>query len=520
MKNKLLILLIAIFTAVLCALCVSACRGEPGKDGASGVNVEGAFIEDGKLFLVLSSGYYVDCGQVSGTDGIDGIDGLDGVGITDIRYDADGNLVISFANGVVRKVEIAPKTCEHVYGEWEVETLATCTTQGYKSRACTECGYVEHEITPAIGHDWDDYAAEVVIQPSTCTDCGWKIVTCETCGDTRMEKIEAVRHHFTEVLHLDGHDVNYCMDCGMWEPTAGLAIERSGMSGNECTLTGLGSCTDEYIVVPDVYETPYGVMPVTTIAKDVFAGNSKIKSVYFSKNVTKINDSTSGMFAYCTELSEINIHPLNTVYRSDDNCIVDIFNKKVIAGCGASSIPSDGSVTTVGQYAFYGITTITKLIIPEKIVTLEASAFSRCVGLTELNLGGNSSALTTIGTECFFQCTGLERVTVTNVKTIGQSAFDACTNLVEVTLNKGCERILSNAFAACTSLTTVHIASTVSHIFSCAFGACGALSDIYFEGSASGWKDTADGLWNVAPVFYPNLTKTPITDSDIHYGQF
>ena len=68
MKKNILILLITIFVAALCAFCVSACRGEKGKTGDSGVNIEGAFIQDGDLYLILSSGVYVNCGNVVGSD--------------------------------------------------------------------------------------------------------------------------------------------------------------------------------------------------------------------------------------------------------------------------------------------------------------------------------------------------------------------------------------------------------------------------------------------------------------------
>ncbi|MDE7265370.1 MAG: leucine-rich repeat domain-containing protein, partial [Clostridia bacterium] len=477
------------------------------------------YIEDGELFLVLSTGEYVNCGQVAGSDGGNGSDGVDGVSITGIRYNDDGDLVITLSNGDERIVAIAPKGCDHVYGDWVVETEADCVTQGYKYHVCKDCGFIEHEITPALGHDYDHNHSEVLVTPATCTDMGWEVVTCKTCGETQVSKIEPTDHHYL-LAEVGGYVALVCSDCGMHQPSEGLEFKMTyGSSGIEYTLTGLGTCTDEHLVVPDVIDTVYGRLPVTGIAKDVFNG-SDIKSLYLSKNITKIEGSSSGMFAYCNGLSVINIHQKNPVYRSDGNCIVDIFNRTVIAGCLSSAIPSDGSVTTIGTFAFYGMTELTKLVIPEKVVTLETGAFGRCTGLTELNLGGENSMLATIGTEAFFMCTGLQKVTITNVPSIGQSAFDSCYNLKELILDKGCQRVRSYAFAACTSLETVRISSSVTRIDSFAFGACGQLYDLYYQGSTSGWIEIADASWNTSPNFYPSFTKTPISNSDIHYGQF
>ena len=56
----------------------------------------------------------------------------------------------------------------HSYGEWVVDTPATCTTAGQKKRTCTECGHVETQEIPATGHHWVDKGDGT----HTCPDCG------------------------------------------------------------------------------------------------------------------------------------------------------------------------------------------------------------------------------------------------------------------------------------------------------------------------------------------------------------
>ena len=59
-------------------------------------------------------------------------------------------------------------TKAHSYGEWVVDTPATCTTAGQKKRTCTECGHIETQEIPATGHHWKDNGDGT----HTCTKCG------------------------------------------------------------------------------------------------------------------------------------------------------------------------------------------------------------------------------------------------------------------------------------------------------------------------------------------------------------
>ena len=59
-------------------------------------------------------------------------------------------------------------TKAHSYGEWVVDTPATCTTAGQKQHTCTKCGHVETKEIPATGHHWKDNGDGT----HTCPDCG------------------------------------------------------------------------------------------------------------------------------------------------------------------------------------------------------------------------------------------------------------------------------------------------------------------------------------------------------------
>ena len=59
-------------------------------------------------------------------------------------------------------------TEDHSYGNWVVDTPATCTTAGKKKHTCTKCGHEETQEIPATGHHWKDNGDGT----HTCPDCG------------------------------------------------------------------------------------------------------------------------------------------------------------------------------------------------------------------------------------------------------------------------------------------------------------------------------------------------------------
>ena len=69
------------------------------------------------------------------------------------------------------------KTCS--YGDYVVTTAATCTTDGVKTKTCTECGSTETEVIRATGHNY-----ESVVTAPTLESQGYTTHTCSKCGDS------------------------------------------------------------------------------------------------------------------------------------------------------------------------------------------------------------------------------------------------------------------------------------------------------------------------------------------------
>ena len=126
-------------------------------------------------------------------------------------------------------------------------------------------------------------------------------------------------------------------------------------------------------------------------------------SVAIPANVTTIGINP---FDCCANLVNISVDENNTKYLSKDGCLIDKENKTLIGGTVNSIIPSDGSVTSIGQFAFHGIG-ITNIEIPNGVEAIEGYAFYYCDKLTEISI---SNSVTAINIRAFWNCSSLTNI--------------------------------------------------------------------------------------------------------------
>ena len=133
-------------------------------------------------------------------------------------------------------------------------------------------------------------------------------------------------------------------------------------------------------------------------------------------------------------------------------------------------------VTSVGRYAFCGLTALTAVTLPDSLSAIGWGAFEDCRGLTGITI---PSSVTTIGFMAFEDCRGLTSITLPDsVTSLDDSVFWGCSSLTAVTLPAGLTSIGDYLFASCTSLTSIALPSGVTTIGASAFYRCEALVSI------------------------------------------
>ncbi len=195
---------------------------------------------------------------------------------------------------------------------------------------------------------------------------------------------------------------------------------------------------------------------VAAIGEQAFAGCSGLTSIEIPSSVTSIG---SGGFSGCHALISLVVGSGNPVYDSRENCnaIIETSTNSLVCGCVNAKIPN--SVTSIGDYAFFGCSGLTSIEFPDGLTAIGDRAFSGCRALASIEL---PDALTAIGDDTFFSCSGLTSIVIPNsVTSIGYSCFGSCRELVSATLSVNLTDIGEYAFESCNALKDVYIQNPV-----------------------------------------------------------
>ncbi len=195
----------------------------------------------------------------------------------------------------------------------------------------------------------------------------------------------------------------------------------------------LGSESNPYLFLVSLSQhdiTSVDIHPTTKIIYyNVFYNCTTLKSITISESITNIGSST---FQGCSGLEEIIVAEGNAIYKSIGNCLIDIKTGTLILGCKNSVIPNDGSVKSIGSYAFYECEGLVSIAIPDGVISIGDYAFYKCDDLKNVTFG---SGLTTIGSNAFYGCSGITALTVpSSVTNIGNGAFNGCSSLESIEL--------------------------------------------------------------------------------------
>ncbi len=170
---------------------------------------------------------------------------------------------------------------------------------------------------------------------------------------------------------------------------------------------------------------------------------------------------------------------------------------KVSASGSRLDIPEeiDGhAVTSVGEKAFFGNTTLSAVNIPDTVISLGANAFAGCLSLKEITI---PDSVTELGNGCFMSCTSLQRVFIgSSLTVIPESCFYSCTALSSAVLSENTAAIGTQAFYGCTAMSSIYLPASVSSIGEDSLGRrynirsgstenISGFSIIYSEGSAA-----------------------------------
>ena len=308
--------------------------------------------------------------------------------------------------------------------------------------------------------------------------------------------------------------------------------------------SSLTSITIPYSVTSIGHEAFYGcssltsvMLPdsVTSIGNCAFSGCSSLTSITIPDGVTSIGE---GAFAYCSSLTSITIPDgvtsigdgafymvSNIVYSGnlsgapwyaralngfiEDGLVYNDSSKTKLLACpslreGTVVIPN--SVTSIGNFAFSGCSSLTSITIPYGVTSIGYSAFYDCSSLTSITI---PKGVTRIGSLAFYVCSSLTSITIPDgVTSIGDDTFFYCRSLTSITIPDGVTSIGERVFSSCRSLTSITIPDSVTSIGENAFSGCSSLTRITIPDSVTSIGRRAfDDVPNI--VYSGNLSGSP-----------
>ena len=118
---------------------------------------------------------------------------------------------------------------------------------------------------------------------------------------------------------------------------------------------------------------------VTSIGREAFQYCSSLTSITLPSSVTSIGEL---VFEGCSSLTQIVVGEGNPIYDSRDNCnaIIETASNTLLYGCQKTIIPH--SVTSIGDGAFDGRTSLTSIVLPNSVTSIGEHAFTNCSSLT------------------------------------------------------------------------------------------------------------------------------------------
>ena len=204
---------------------------------------------------------------------------------------------ITFKNGGSLTVKIYPTynpsvaktykfTCgctSHTYGSAVITKQPTCTSEGTKTKTCTQCGATVTETIAKLSHSYTttvvaptctangytlhkcsvcgtsykdsttkatghSYGNSVVTKQPTCTSEGTAIKTCTKCNATVTETIAKLSHSYTATVvaptcTTDGYTLHKCSVCGTSYKDS--TTKATGHSYGNSVVTKQPTCTSK-----------------------------------------------------------------------------------------------------------------------------------------------------------------------------------------------------------------------------------------------------------------------------------
>ena len=223
---------------------------------------------------------------------------------------------------------------------------------------------------------------------------------------------------------------------------------------------------------------------VTYIGNGAFSRCSSLSNIVIPKSVICLNGNPFSDWEGMLEcLSPNFIYEGDVLFNKDKSEIVSFRNQKI-----ESYIIPD-SVTSIGDDAFCGCSSLSNIVIPNGVTSIGEGAFMNCSSLSNIVI---PNSVISIGDWAFSCCRSLFSIVIPDsVSSIGDCTFSCCRSLSSIVIPDSVFSIGICAFMDCCFLSNFVLPNNVTRIGNGAFLGCSSLSNIVIPDSVSSIGDGA-----------------------------
>lgn len=176
-----------------------------------------------------------------------------------------------------------------------------------------------------------------------------------------------------------------------------------------------------------------------------------------------------------------------TENTTDINMTAPIWDASVGSKAADNYVELQIESKSIGQYAFYGLSSVTNVKLPTTLTGINDYAFYGFTSPFALNL----SSATNIGKYAFYGCTGITTINLPVATTIGEYAFYGCTGADSINIPVATS-IGDNAFENCTGAKKLTVGATSVNYGNEVFKNCSGCQELYL--GAIGFKQNSNAM--------------------------
>ena len=339
---------------------------------------------------------------------------------------------------------------DHDFGEWQPFGEAEDCEQKMFFRICVDCNKMEWKHGSKEDHKWD-----VVMTAPTCQSQGYDTKTCSVCKKVEVENYTATIDHAWETEYSYDNSYHW-YDCKTCD---GVKDKQ------EHTLGDTGEC-----------ETCFALVGATEgVLYDTSADGTYAEVIGYEGTATRVRIADT-----------YNNLPVKSIYN------------EAFKGLKITSIIIPDSVTTIGDYAFNGCSSLTSIELPDSVTTIGKHAFMGGSRLTNVYYNGDienwcnitfsdaSSNPLCYAKNLYINNELLTELVIPDTVTEVKAYTFYSASLTSVEIGTSVEAIGGYAFSGCTGLASIEIPNSVEVIGGYAFSGCSSLANIYIT-DISAW---------------------------------